>query len=174
MQYSEDLESKNLNDYFNEELASKEEIIINYTYPEIRKIVQNNEINSDDKPTELYNYFLKNIYPRMIEMAKLKNNNGNFNLEYAIMNQMGVIIFAMPETPFAKLFLNEVITNEEEYLELISYLKSFIEDYGLGNISSNKFGFSINFNTNIDYAIDTYYMELQRLEVLTKTSQKIL
>ena len=56
-------------------------------------------------------------------------------------------------------------------MELIDYLKSFIEDYGLGTILNNKFGFSINFNTNIDYAIDTYYMELQRLEVLTHSYQ---
>ena len=169
MQYSEEL--KNLNDYLEEELDSKDQMVINYTYPEIRKIVQKNKENSIDKATNLYNYFIKEIYPRMIGITKLKTNSGYFNLEYAIMNQMGVIIFAMPETPFAKLFLNEVVTNEEEYLELISYLKSFIEDYGLGNISSNKFGFSINFNTNIDYAIDTYYMELQRLEVLTKSYQ---
>ena len=169
MKYSEELKK-----YFEEELKSKEQIVTNYTYPEIRKIVQNNDINSIDKGTELYNYFINEIYPRMIKIASSKNKDNNFNLEYAIMNQMGVIIFAMPETPFAKLFLNEVITNEEEYLELISYLKSFIEDYGLGNISSNKFGFSINFNTNIDYAIDSYYMELQRLKVLTNVSQKIL
>ena len=169
MQYSEELKN-----YFEEELESKEQIITNYTYPEIRKIVQNSDINSIDKGIELYNYFINEIYPHMIKIASSKNKDNNFKLEYAIMNQMGVIIFAMPETPFAKLFLNEVVTNKEEYIELISYLKSFIEDYGLGNISSNKFGFSINFNTNIDYAIDAYYMELQRLEVLTKTSQKIL
>ena len=169
MQYSEELKK-----YFEEELESKEQLVTNYTYPEIRKIVRNNDINLIDKSTELYNYFINEIYPRMIKIASSKNKDNSFNLEYAIMNQMGVIIFALPETPFAKLFLNEVVTNEDEYLELISYLKSFIEDYGLGNISSNKFGFSINFNTNIDYAIDTYYMELQRLEVLTNASQKIL
>ena len=167
MKYSEELKK-----YFEEELKSKEQIVTNYTYPEIRKIVQNNDINSIDKGTELYNYFINEIYPRMIKIASSKNKDNNFNLEYAIMNQMGVIIFAMPETPFAKLFLNEVVTNEEEYLELISYLKSFIEDYGLGTFVTNKFGFSINFNTNIDYAIDAYYMELQRLEVLTNASQK--
>ena len=168
MKYSEELKK-----YFEEELDSKDEIVTNYTYPEIRKIVQNNKENSVDKGVELYNYFINEIYPRMIKIASSKNKGNNFKLEYAIMNQMGVIIFAMPETPFAKLFLNEVV-NKEEYLELISYLKSFIEDYGLGNISSNKFGFSINFNTNIDYAIDSYYMELQRLKVLTNVSQKIL
>ena len=167
MQYGEELKN-----CFEEELASKEQVITNYTYPEIRKIVQNSDINSIDKGIELYNYFINEIYPRMIKIANSKNKGSNFKLEYAIMNQMGVIIFAMPETPFAKLFLNEVVTNEEEYLELISYLKSFIEDYGLGTFVTNKFGFSINFNTNIDYAIDAYYMELQRLEVLTNASQK--
>lgn len=167
MAYSEELKN-----YFEEELASKDQVITNYTYPEIRKIVQNSKENSIDKVTELYNYFIREIYPRMIKIASSKNNNnGNFNLEYAIMNQMGVIIFALPETPFAKFFLNEVVTDEKDYMELIDYLKSFIEDYGLGTILNNKFGFSINFNTNIDYAIDTYYMELQRLEVLTHSYQ---
>ena len=166
MQYSEGLKN-----YFEEELDSKEQIVTNYTYPEIRKIVRNNDINLIDKSTELYNYFINEIYPRMIKIASSKNKDNSFNLEYAIMNQMGVIIFAMPETPFAKLFLNEVVTNEEEYLELISYLKSFIEDYGLGTFVNNKFGFSINFNTNIEYAIDTYYMELQRLDTLTHSHQ---
>ena len=166
MQYSEELKN-----YFEEELNNKEQIITNYTYPEIRKIVQNSDINSIDKGIELYNYFINEIYPHMIKIASSKNKDNNFKLEYAIMNQMGVIIFAMPETPFAKLFLNEVVTNEEEYIELISYLKSFIEDYGLGTFVTNKFGFSINFNTNIDYAIDSYYMELQRLDALTHSYQ---
>ena len=166
MQYSEELKK-----YFEEELDNKDQIVTNYTYPEIRKIVQNSKENSVDKGVELYNYFINEIYPRMINIASSKNKGNNFKLEYAIMNQMGVIIFAMPETPFAKLFLNEVVTNEEEYLELISYLKSFIEDYGLGTFVTNKFGFSINFNTNVEYAIDTYYMELQRLDILTHSYQ---
>ena len=165
MAYSEELKN-----YFEEELDNKDEMITNYTYPEIRKIVLNSKENSIDKGVELYNYFINEIYPRMINIASSKIKDNNFKLEFVIMNQMGVIIFALPETPFAKLFLNEVV-NKEEYLELISYLKPFIEDYGLGTFTTNQFGFSINFNTNINYAIDTYYMELQRLEYLTNTQK---
>ena len=44
MKYSEELKK-----YFEEELKSKEQIVTNYTYPEIRKIVQNSKENSVDK-----------------------------------------------------------------------------------------------------------------------------
>ncbi len=158
-------ENKDLYSYLDKEIKNNKEIDTNLTYPEIRRIVfKNNIINNFDKELQTYKYFIMYIYSNMIKTAQEKGNN-IFNMEYAVMNQMGVIIFALPETPFTKLFLNELLT-EEEYQNLTIYIQHFINDYNLGSIIPNKFGFSINFNTNIAYASEVYFMEMQRLALI--------